>query len=229
MVWKMLIILQILHDHICSLYSRRVSLTITPSAVTLYWVPALHCWREWCVTEKCAHECVAFTEMHLGDMRESKRGQRCACDGVLRRWQSPGYSQRAKSLFHAAQTQTALQRGEHQSVPGLKREGFPSPITKTILTHGQHVHLKAYRRRLSHRHAQGRRISSSHTLLSSVPSLCLFMMTPALIPSHSLSITSANSLSSLAETVFLLSLCFSFSLSPSAGFKVPFLYKSLNK
>lgn len=121
---------------------------------------------------------------------------------------------REQSLYSMQHKHKQLFREEStsQSVPGLKREGFPSPITKTIRTHthGQHVHLKAYRRRLSHRHAQGRRISSSHTLLSSVPSLCLFMMTPALIPSHSLSITSANSLSSLAETVFLLSLCFSF-------------------
>ena len=67
----------------------------------------------------------------------------------------------------------------------------------------------------THAHAQGWPLSPSHTQLSSVPSLCLFMATPALIPSLSISITSANSLSSPGRTVFLLP--FMLALEPSVS------------
>ena len=66
----------------------------------------------------------------------------------LCRWQSPGCSLGARSLFHAAQTQPALHGGKapvSQSVPGLKAEGFPSPHhnddphTHTLTDTGMHA------------------------------------------------------------------------------------------
>lgn len=65
---------------------------------------------------------------------ETIRGQLCVC--VLRRWQPLGFSRRAMSLFHAAQTQPALQRGEHQSVSqsqGLKEKASPPPSLRRSL------------------------------------------------------------------------------------------------
>ncbi len=123
------------------------------------------------------------------------------------------YSMQHKHSQHSTGESTS------QSVPGRKVKASPPPITTMILTHSHthghghacklHICSKAYRRMLPHTHtyAQSWPLSPSHTQLSSVPSLCLFMATPVLILSHSISITSANSLSSSTRTVFLLPLC----------------------
>lgn len=61
------------------------------------------------------------------DMWVRQREDDIACDGVLCRWRSHGYFPQARSLFHAAQTEPALRRGKHQSVPGLKAKSSPPP------------------------------------------------------------------------------------------------------
>lgn len=125
---------------------------------------------------------------------------------------------RERGLYSMLHKHSQRSTGESisQSVPGLKAKASPPPTTTMIFTHTYthghacklHICSKAYRRMLphTHTHTQGWPLSPSHTQLSSVPSLCLFMATPVLIPSHSISITSANSPSSSARTVFLLPL-----------------------
>lgn len=128
----------------------------------------------------------------------------------------PGISQE-RGLYSTLHKHSQRSTGESssQSVPGLKAKASPPPRHNDdphTHTHGHacklHICSKAYRKMLphtrAHTHAQVWPLSPSHTQLSSVPSLCLFMATPVLIPSHSISITSANSPSSPARTVFLL-------------------------
>lgn len=130
--------------------------------------------------------------------------------------------------------QLSTGRSTSQSVRELKREYIPSPTTEMILTHAHttlthihrhrhaykpHVCSKAHTREPPHTNVERWPLSPSHTQLSSMPSPCLFVATPVLIPSHSISITSANSPSSPARTVFLLP--FMLSLVPYVSVFLP--------
>ena len=142
----------------------------------------------------------------------------CVCVTVFCVGDDPLGISRERGLYSMLHKHSQRSTGEStsQSVPGLKAKASPPPITMMILTHthtdmGMHVSYTYAQRHIgecfhthTHTHTQGLPLSPSHTQLSSVPSLCLFMATPVLIPSHSISITSANSPSSSARTVFLL-------------------------
>ena len=102
----------------------------------------------------------------------------------LCRWQSPGCSLGARSLFHAAQTQPALHGGKapvSQSVPGLKAEGFPSPHhnddphTHTLTDTGMHASYTYAQRHIgecfhTHTHTHMHRVGLTHSIvLSALP------------------------------------------------------------
>lgn len=167
-----------------------------------------------CQVWVCAWLCgIWVNTFRKTDVRVDKEGDDVACDNVLCRWRSPEYSPAVRSLFHAAQTQAALHRGRApvSQIQSLEWR-LPLPPSQWWATHKctghackPHTYAQRHIRECfyTHTHAEGWPLSPSHTQLSSVPSICLFLATPVLIASHSISITSANCAHSSARTVFL--------------------------
>lgn len=113
--------------------------------------------------------------------------------GIIWQWGLYLMQQTHRKESSVTKTKQKLKKVSH------KTEDFPSPITMVlILKHTQTPacmqHTSAQWHMREHFHTQAHtRAWPVSPLSTHSPSLCLFMATLALIPSHSISITSANS------------------------------------
>lgn len=114
-----------------------------------------------------------------------------------------------RSLFDATYTPEAVlsyQKNTKQSVIRLKLSPPPSQAHAHTYTHSMHAtHTSAQRHVREHFHTQAHtrvQVWPASPSSTHLPSLCLFMVSLILIPSHSISFTSASSLHSFATTVF---------------------------